>query len=165
MSEENSAPNQSDAHVDKKRHHTRLNLPAQIKTNGQIFDIRDISAGGLGIYNAKDYFAIGKTYSVSLHFPFEAFTLTLSLESQIVHIDHDTQITGCRFVNLNENQIEILTYIINSFMTGDLIDGKSILEKQGAQNFVHIQKISEEKEDVNSSSKIKNIMGSFFKRK
>lgn len=158
MSEQNKTP-------EKKRHHTRLNLPAQVETNGQTFDIRDVSAGGLGVYNAKDYFTVGKTYDMSLHFPFEAFTLTLSIEAQVVHIDHDTQITGCRFVNLNENRVEILNYIINSFMAGDLIDAQSIMGKQGAQNFVHIEKVVNEKSDAGSVSKIKNIVGALFKIK
>lgn len=141
----------------KKRQYNRLNLPAQIESNGQRFDVRDISPGGLGINHPGNFFSTGKQYEFLLFFPFEDFTINLKLTAEIIHVKENEQIAGCCFDGLSPEQIDILNYIIASFMAGDLINADAIKTRQGAEGFVTID--TRKEEDI--IEKVKNFFLSF----
>jgi len=139
--------------AETQRQHIRLNLPAQVDVNGEKYDVKDISSGGLAIRNANDNFKKNQIREFVLHFPFSDFELDIELRAEILHIDQKENIAGCRFIDLTEKKISILNHVIKSFMSGDLINAGDIIDTVSRENFVSIRKQKQEEE----SSTAENI--------
>ena len=129
-----------------QRQYIRLNLPAQIETGGERFDVKDISSGGLAIRNANDNFKANQIIEFVLHFPFADFDLDMELKAEVLYADTAKETAGCRFIGLNQKKIAILNHVIKSFMTGDLIDAGNIIDTVSRENFVNVRQHKQDSE-------------------
>lgn len=129
-----------------QRQYIRLNLPAQIETGGERFDVKDISSGGLAIRNANDNFKANQIIEFVLHFPFADFDLDMELKAEVLYADTKKETAGCRFIGLNQKKVSILNHVIKSFMTGDLIDAGNIIDTVSRENFVNVRQHKQESE-------------------
>lgn len=149
-----TAPAQIVHEAETQRQHIRLNLPAQVEVNGQKYDVKDVSSGGLSIRNANDDFKKNQIKDFILVFPFSDFELDIDLKAEILHVDTKENIAGCRFIDLTEKKISILNHVIKSFMSGDLINAGDVIDTVSRENFVNVRKQKQDAE-ATTGQKIK----------
>jgi alginate biosynthesis protein Alg44 len=117
-----------------QRQHVRFGIAARAVCYGREYDVKDVSCGGVSIQGIKGEFTPGMAVPVSLRFPFEGFTFGLRLSGEVRHYSAETQVLGCRFVNLTAQQISFLTFIVKSFIAGDVISAGSLLNVSARNN-------------------------------
>lgn len=123
-----------------QRQFVRLQMPAQIQMNNVRYSIKDLSSGGLGIFGLEPAPKKGEVLEFELILPFMDFALDIKLKAEAIHIDKKNKLTGCRFTDVNQNQVSILNHVIKSFMAGDIVSGSEILNVVSRENFVNVRK-------------------------
>lgn len=123
-----------------QRQFVRLQLPAMADIKGNRFTVRDLSSGGMAIKDINKSAIKGEILDVSLMLPFADFSLDIEIKAEVQHIDKKTDIAGCRFIDLNANQVSILNHVIKAFMAGDLIGANDIINVVSRENFVNVRK-------------------------
>ena len=109
------------------RQHVRLRIPIVIEIDGTRFGVDDWSMGGFGIAGPITSRQPGERLSSRLIFPFEDFELTLRLEIQMVYILPELPRFGGRFVALSQGQLSLFRFIVDAYLSGELISGGDIL--------------------------------------
>lgn len=143
-----------------QRQFVRLQMPAQISFNNVRYSIKDLSSGGLGIFNLDPAPKKGEKLEFELILPFMDFALDITLKAEVIHADKKNKITGCRFVDVNQNQVSILNHVIKAFMAGDIVSGEEILNVVSRENFVNVRKHKQdEKESIAQKVKLYGIYG------
>ena len=122
-----------------QRQFVRLQLPASVNIEGNRFTVNDLSSGGMSIRNVGKAFQKGNILNLTLLLPFADFSLDVDLKAEIQHIDKKLDIAGCRFVDLNTNQISILNHVIQAFMAGDIVGADNIINVVARENFVNVR--------------------------
>lgn len=150
-----TAPEQIVHESETQRQHIRLNLPAQVEIDGERFDVKDISSGGMAIRNANDNFQQNQIREFTLHFPFSDFDLDIALKAEILHIDAKNKTAGCRFIDLTEKKISILNHVIKSYMTGDLVNAGGLIDTVSRHNFVQVRKHQQQNDEISRIEQIK----------
>ena len=140
MGQTNQATDQIVHESEAQRQFVRLQMPAQIQMNNVRYSIKDLSSGGLGIFGLDPVPKKGETLEFELILPFMDFALDIKLKAEAIHIDKKNKLTGCRFTDVNQNQVSILNHVIKSFMAGDIVSGSEILNVVSRENFVNVRK-------------------------
>src|SRR5688572_1915779 len=99
-----------------QRQFIRLQMPAQVDTNGQRYSVNDLSAGGCAIRDINESLKRGDRLNLKLILPFSDFALDVALEAQVQHYDSNLKVAGCSFINLNAGQVSILSHVMKSFI-------------------------------------------------
>jgi len=123
-----------------QRQFVRLQMPAQIQMSNIRYSIKDLSSGGLGIFGLDPAPKKGETLEFELVLPFMDFALDIKLKAEAIHVDKKNKLTGCRFIDVNQNQVSILNHVIKSFMAGDIVSASEILNVVSRENFVNVRK-------------------------
>ena len=67
-----------------------------------------------------------------LIFPFEDFELTLRLDTQMVYVLPDLPRFGTSFVDLSQGQLALFRYIVDAYLSGEMVSGGDILSVVGS---------------------------------
>lgn len=137
-----------------QRQFIRLQLPAHADINGNRYTVNDLSSGGMSVRDAGKVFQTGNILDIVLVLPFADFALDIDLKAEVQHIDKKSDIAGCRFVDLNANQISILNHVIKSFMSGDVIGANDVINVVSRENFVNVRK-HQANQSENTSTRVK----------
>ncbi len=113
------------------RQHVRLRIPIVIEIDGTRFGVDDWSMGGFGVAGPITSRQPGERLSSRLIFPFEDFELTLRLEIQMVYILPELPRFGGRFLALSQGQLSLFRFIVDAYLSGELISGGDILAVVG----------------------------------
>ena len=116
------------------RQHIRLKIPISIEIDGTAFTVDDWSMGGFGIMSEMTSRQPGERFSVKLMFPFEDFDVTLRLDCQMVYILEDNTRFGCRFLGLSQGQLALFRYLVDAYLSGEIVSGGDILAIAGRDN-------------------------------
>ena len=87
--------------------------------------------GGLGVAGPITSRQPGERFAVRLIFPFEDFELTLRLDTQMVYVLPDLPRFGTRFVDLSQGQLALFRYIVDAYLSGEIVSGGDILSVVG----------------------------------
>jgi alginate biosynthesis protein Alg44 len=109
------------------RQHVRLRIPIAVEIDGTRYAVDDWSMGGFGVSGPITSRQPGERFPVRLIFPFEDFELTLRLEAQMVYVTPDGPRFGCRFVALAEGQLALFRYLVDAYLSGELVTGADVL--------------------------------------
>lgn len=126
-----------------QRQHIRLPLPAQAEVAGTYYEISDLSSGGVGINDIGGNFSRGETLPIRIKLSFGSFALDLTIDSEVQHFDPATKQLGCRFKNLDSEQLSLLNHVIKAFMAGDIVAGNNLLNIALRDNFAKPRKTSD----------------------
>lgn len=140
--------------AETQRQFVRLQLPASVLIGEQKFTIKDLSSGGLAIRDVDKAIAKGQTIALTLILPFAGFAIDVDLKADIQYIDKKTNVAGARFVDLTSNQISILNHVIQSYMAGDIVGTKDLLNVVSRENFVNVRQYNDN-DALSLSDKIK----------
>lgn len=127
-----------------QRQFIRLQLPAMADINGVRFTVKDLSSGGMAVRDVPADFKTGQIHGIKLILPFADFTLDIEIKAEIQYIDKKLKVAGCRFIDLKPSQLSILNQVIQSFISGDIMDGGDILNVVSRENFVNVRKNNED---------------------
>lgn len=122
-----------------QRQFVRLQLPAMVHIGDKRFTVKDLSSGGLAIRDVENNINKGDSLDLTLILPFADFALDIDLKAEIQYVDKKINVAGCRFTNLNTNQISILNHVLKAFMAGDIVDGNDLLNVVARDNFVNVR--------------------------
>lgn len=109
------------------RQHARYKIPAKMEIDGKIYKLEDWSVSGCAIENLPDEllhrkFAVGK-----MIFRFDDFeTVVDNIKLEFIN-RRPNGVVGCRFTELNPQQLAILNQIIASYLAGDIITEDDII--------------------------------------
>ena len=113
------------------RQHVRLRIPIVIEIDGTRNGVDDWSMGGFGVAGPITSRQPGERVPARLIFPFEDFELTLRLDVQMVYILPDLPRFGGRFVALSQGQLSLFRFIVDAYLSGELVSGGDILAVVG----------------------------------
>ncbi len=116
------------------RQHIRLKIPISVEIDGTVFTVDDWSMGGFGIQSEITSRQPGERFVVKLVFPFEDFDVTLRLDCQMVYILADNTRFGCRFLGLSQGQLALFRYLVDAYLSGEIVSGGDILAIAGRDN-------------------------------
>lgn len=116
------------------RQHVRLKIPINVEIDGSSFTVDDWSMGGFGIFSEMTSRQPGERFPVKLVFPFEDFEVTLRLDCQMVYILDESTRFGCRFLGLSQGQLALFRYLVDAYLSGEIVSGGDILAIAGREN-------------------------------
>lgn len=111
-----------------QRQHTRYKLPLKVRFNNQVYDAVDWSIGGVGIEGMDLDLGIGSVHSLALSFTFDGFNLTMRVNAEIRYVDRPRRRVGFRFIEMTERQLNLIQFVIDAHLAGEIVDGGEILE-------------------------------------
>jgi len=116
------------------RQHVRLKIPIVVEIDGSRFTVDDWSMGGFGIQAEMSSRQPGENFAARLIFPFEDFEVSLRLDCQMVYILEDNSRFGCRFTSMSRGQLSMFRYLIDAYLSGEVVSGGDILHIAGREN-------------------------------
>jgi alginate biosynthesis protein Alg44 len=114
--------------ADVQRQHARYRLPVQAQFGDQSFDVLDWSVGGFALAAGRLELAPKRVLSFRLVFPLEDYDIVLPVQAEVRYIDKERGRVGFRFVNTTQRQVSVLRYIIDAFLSGELVTLGDILD-------------------------------------
>lgn len=113
------------------RQHVRLRIPIAIEIDGTQYGVDDWSIGGFGVAGPIGSRQPGERFAVRLIFPFEDFELTLRIDAQMVYVLPELPRFGGKFLTLSQGQLSLFRYIVDAYLSGELVSGGDILDVVG----------------------------------
>ena len=145
------------------RQHVRLKIPISVEIDGTAFTVDDWSMGGFGIMSEMTSRQPGERFTVKLMFPFEDFDVTLRLDCQMVYILEDNTRFGCRFLGLSQGQLALFRYLVDAYLSGEIVSGGDILAIAGRDNTATVRErtagFNPYAEEATWGRRIKRIVG------
>ncbi|GBD42745.1 Mannuronan synthase [bacterium HR40] len=119
------------------RQHIRLRIPITVEIDGTSYVADDWSLGGFGVANGIAGRQPGDRFPVRMFFPFEDFEIVLHADCQLVYVTPDHSRFGCRFLGLTAGQAELFRYLIEAYLSGEIVSAGDVLvaanRRTGAQ--------------------------------
>lgn len=109
------------------RQHVRLRIPIAVEIDGTRYVADDWSLGGFGVQNHIAAHQPGDRFPVRLFFPFEDFEIVLHVDCELVYITAAGDRFGCRFLGLTSGQTELFRYLIEAYLSGEIISAGDVL--------------------------------------
>lgn len=116
------------------RQHVRLKIPIGVEVDGTRYVVDDWSMGGFGVATPITSRQPGERFPVRLIFPFEDFEVSLRLDCQMIYVDPDTERFGCRFLALSQGQLSLFRYLVDAYLSGEIVTGGDVLSVAGRDN-------------------------------
>jgi len=145
------------------RQHVRLQVPISVEIDGNRFTVDDWSIGGFGIESEITSRQPGERFPARMIFPFEDFEVSLRLDCQMVYILEDNTRFGCKLLELSRGQIALFRYLIDAYLSGELISGGDILSVAGRGDTAEARarpiSFNPYAEEENTGRRIKRLLG------
>lgn len=116
------------------RQHVRLKIPIQVEVDGVRYQADDWSVGGFGVESVMTSRQPGERFPVRLIFPFEEFEMTMRFEARMVYVDQDHGRFGCAFLGMTKEQTEIFRYLVDAYLSGEVVSAGDILQVRARDN-------------------------------
>lgn len=111
-----------------QRQHARYKLPLKVFFLGKLYKVADWSIGGIGISGIDIDIGVGTVHPFRIFFPFDSYELSLNVEGEIRYIDRANQRVGVMFVNQDERQVNIMRFMVDAMLSGEIVDAGDIIE-------------------------------------
>jgi alginate biosynthesis protein Alg44 len=116
------------------RQHVRLKIPILVEIDGIRYQVDDWSVGGLAVESVLTSRKPDDRFWVRLIFPFEEFELTMRREARMVYVDQGHGRFGCAFLGLSERHAEVLRYLVDAYLAGELVSAGDLLQARAGGN-------------------------------
>jgi alginate biosynthesis protein Alg44 len=118
------------------RQHVRLKVPIHVEIDGIRYQVDDWSVSGLAVESVLASRKPDERFWVKLIFPFEEFELTMRREARMVYVDQGHGRFGCAFLGLSERHAEVLRYLVDAYLAGELVSPGDILQARARTSTV-----------------------------
>ena len=116
------------------RQHVRLKIPIGVEIDGTRYVVDDWSMGGFGVATPITSRQPGERFPVRLIFPFEDFEVSLRLDCLMVYVDPEAERFGCRYLALSQGQLSLFRYLVDAYLSGEIVTGGDVLSVAGRDN-------------------------------
>jgi alginate biosynthesis protein Alg44 len=116
------------------RQHVRLKIPVQVEIDGIRHQVDDWSLGGLAVESVLTSRKPDDRFWVRLIFPFDEFELTMRREARMVYVDQEHGRFGCAFLGVSERHAEVLRYLVDAYLAGELLSPGDLLQARARSN-------------------------------
>ena len=127
--------------AETQRQHTRYRIPMRCELRGSTFDVYDWSIGGLALKDPPPDLKVGRKEAVKLSFPFSDYALALPLDAEVRHVDHANKRAGLKFVNMTRRQVDVLRFMIDAYLSGEVVEAGDIIEVSARRNEAKVRPI------------------------
>jgi len=114
--------------ADVQRQHARYRIPLICVIGGEEYSVLDWSVAGIGIHGLPPGIGPGEAVSLRLQFPFEGFTLVVSLDAELRHVDADQGRAGFKYIGLVPAQQRMLRFVLDSYLAGEVVQAGEVLD-------------------------------------
>ncbi len=116
------------------RQHVRLKIPIQVEIDGVRYQVDDWSMGGFGVESVMTSRQAGEKFSARLFFPFEDFDMSMRFDARMIYADQEHGRFGCAFVSISQDQSALFRYLIDAYLSGEVVSAGDILQVRGREN-------------------------------
>jgi hypothetical protein len=109
------------------RHHPRHRLPIEVEMDGSRHRVADWSIGGFAVAAAISGHRPGERLPVRVIFAFDDVEMVMRFEVRLVYVDRDPPRFGCTFVGISRQQMAVFRYLINTYLSGELVSAAEVL--------------------------------------
>ena len=145
------------------RQHVRLKIPIVVEIDGSRFTVEDWSMGGFGILAEMSSRQPGENFPARMIFPFEDFEVSLRIDCHMVYILEDSTRFGCKLVSMSRGQLSLFRYLVDAYLTGEMVSGGDILHIAGRENSADAREkplsFTPYSEEEGLGRKIKRVVG------
>ena len=110
---------------DVLRRHASYKLPLTCVIDGQRYQVSEWSVAGVVLRDASSSLEINKLYNITLVFPFDGYDFALELQAMAEFIDGRWEL---HYASPTPSQITLFRYILDSYLTGELVTAGEILD-------------------------------------
>ncbi len=121
------------------RQHVRLKIPIQVEIDGIRHQVDDWSVGGFAVESVLTSRKPDERFWVRLIFPFEEFELSMRREARMVYVDQGHGRFGCDFLTVSERHAEVLRYLVDAYLAGELVSAGDLLQARGPGNAAQVR--------------------------
>ncbi len=100
------------------RRHIRIKMPIDVTIDGATYQAADWSLGGIKVADIDTDRATGDTFAAELAVPFPGFRFAVPVTCEVAYSDRERRIIGCKFIDLAEDQLALLRYLVDAFVSG-----------------------------------------------
>ena len=118
---------------ERQRQHARYRIAASVRIGEQEYRAEDWSIGGVAIADPPETLAVGNAIALSMLFPFEGMQVEIELDAQTVWCDPEAGRAALRFVGLNERQLASLRYVIDAYLSGEILSTGDLIRVAGRE--------------------------------
>jgi len=129
-------PTQIVHEAENSRQHARYNIPVKLILDGQDYTIEEWSVSGFSIKDLPESVTQkqGQNYEAKLAFNFSDFETSLDVQFETVWFDEESGLCGCRFTHLAPNQLSVLYYVINAYLSGEVVSTGDLINVLRREN-------------------------------
>ena len=116
-----------------QRTHIRLDLPISVMVEDTRLKVIDWSHSGIA-FNSATLAARNvilrkeDVIQAELLFEFEGFSLRVPLQCEVRYVNGGATRVGCKFYQMDKKNIQIMQYLVKSYLSGNLEDVGDLLE-------------------------------------
>jgi alginate biosynthesis protein Alg44 len=123
-----------------QRQHVRVQIPAMVFLNGKEHAVKDLSNGGVQVLDVAEKYKVNQILALTLSLPFDGFSMSVDLKTEVEHYDAQNKVLGCKFVELSEEQISVLNNVLKSYISGHVVSEGDIISVVSRNNFMAVRK-------------------------
>ncbi len=116
------------------RQHIRLRIPIGVEIDGKRYVTDDWSLGGFGVNAEITSRQPNERFGARLFFPFEDFEIVLRVDCQMVYVEPDLPRFGCRFIGLSKGQVDLFRYLVDAYLSGEIVSAGDVLAIAAREN-------------------------------
>lgn len=117
------------------RQHVRLKIPIQVEIDGVRYQVDDWSMGGFGVESVMTSRQPGEKFPARLFFPFEEFDMSMRFDARMIYADQEHGRFGCAFLSISKDQSALFRYLIDAYLSGEVVSAGDILQVRSRDNF------------------------------
>ncbi|MEZ0169729.1 PilZ domain-containing protein [Microvirga sp. TS319] len=117
-----------------QRQHPRYRLPMRCLHNGVPVPVIDLSVGGIGVKLGALDVKSGHIVDLVLAFPFDGYELTLPMRAEVRYASKEHGRVGMRFVDVSPRQSNLLRFVLNAYLSGEVVDAGDVLDVVARRN-------------------------------
>lgn len=111
--------------ANSQRQYVRIQAPINAIIGEQRHVLADWSIAGMKIINIETSLEIGGRFKAVLDIPFPGFSFTSIVQCEVVRNEEKT--LSCRFIDITEAQISLLSHLIDNYLSGKLVTTDNLL--------------------------------------
>jgi mannuronan synthase len=77
---------------------------------------------------------VGGQETMTLSFPLSDYALGIKVDAEVRYIDQANKRAGLKFVNLNRRQTDVLRFMIDAYLSGEIVNAQDIIEISARRN-------------------------------
>ncbi|TYC64034.1 PilZ domain-containing protein [Stappia sp. BW2] len=131
--------------VQVQRQHPRFKLPLMVTIKDRKFMAADWSVGGIALQNADQALKVGEPVELTMSFNLQGYSLSLKMNGIVRYNRRDIGRCGIEFTDVTQRQLTLIRFMIDSYISGQLVDAGDVLEFMSRDNSAKARKKELEK--------------------